>query len=45
MGIGYTVIVSQDDIAKALDVLKTRCPAYHIGNVIEDAHVPIYLKG
>lgn len=27
MGIGYTVIVSQDDIAKALDVLKkTRCP-------------------
>ncbi|MEJ7464463.1 AIR synthase-related protein, partial [Staphylococcus saprophyticus] len=30
MGIGYTVIVSQDDIAKALDVLKKHdVPAYH----------------
>lgn len=46
MGIGYTVIVDKKDVSTALAALQELdVKAYEIGEVIEDADMPLHLMG
>ncbi|MFU0763077.1 phosphoribosylformylglycinamidine cyclo-ligase [Staphylococcus pasteuri] len=46
MGIGYTVIVNEDDKEDALKVLKQQnIDAYEIGRIIKDDRKPIHIQG
>lgn len=46
MGIGYTVIVNEDDKEQALNVLKElNIDAYEIGRIIKEDRKPIHIQG
>ena len=46
MGIGYTVIVNENDKEQALKVLKEQnIDAYEIGRIIKDDRKPIHIQG
>lgn len=46
MGIGYTVIVNENDKEQALNVLKEQnIDAYEIGRIIKDDRKPIHIQG
>lgn len=46
MGIGYTVIVNENDKEQALKVLKEQnIDAYEIGHIIKDDRKPIHIQG
>lgn len=46
MGIGFTVIISPEEIEQTISILKeSGIKAYHIGQIVEDSDTPIYLEG
>jgi len=45
MGTGFVVIISEEDVNKALQILNKYFPSYVIGKVIDQNIIRAYIKG